>query len=129
MRIRIYYEDTDAGGVVYHSNYLKYCERARSEFFFAKNMLPIIDDAHFVVRKMDCDFLVSAKFGDMLDVSTTLVEIKKASFSVLHEIKKDGKILFIATVLLVLVKDGKVKRIDKKVEDILKSLFVRIDIN
>jgi len=109
MNIRVYYEDTDAGGVVYHSNYLKFCERARSEFFFARDMLPIIDNAHFVVRKMNCDFLVSAKFGDMLDVTTELIEMKKASFSVLHEIKKDGKILFTATVLLVLVKDGRVK--------------------
>ena len=39
MKIRVYYEDTDAGGVVYHSNYLKFCERARSEIFFAKNIV------------------------------------------------------------------------------------------
>jgi len=129
MQIRVYYEDTDAGGIVYHSNYLKFCERARSEFFFARNMLPIIDGAHFVVRKMDCDFISSAKFADILDVTTILIEMKKASFTILQEIKKDDKILFSAKVLLVLAKDGKVKRIDKKIEDILKSLFVKIDIN
>ena len=83
MKIRVYYEDTDAGGIVYHSNYLKFCERARSEFFFSKNMSPIIDGAHFVVRKMDCDFIFSAKFADVLEVTTTLVEMKKASFTVL----------------------------------------------
>jgi len=129
VKIRVYYEDTDAGGIVYHSNYLKFCERARSEFFFAKNMLPIIDDTHFVVRKMNCDFIGSAKFADILDVTTTLTEIKRASFTVFQEIKKDNKVLFTSSVLLVLAKDGKVKRIDKKVEDILKSLFVKIDIN
>ena len=41
MKIRVYYEDTDAGGIVYHTNYIKYCERARSEIFFKQNMMPL----------------------------------------------------------------------------------------
>ena len=124
MQIRIYYEDTDAGGIVYHSNYLNFCERARSEYFFRKNMLPVIDDAHFVVRKMECDFLYSAKFGDLIDVSTKIIEMKRSSFTLFQEIKKDDKVLFTTTVLLVLVNNGKVKRLDSSVQEKLKSLFI-----
>ncbi len=124
MQIRVYYEDTDAGGIVYHSNYLKFCERARSEYFFRHDTIPIIDEAHFVVRKMDCDFLYSAKFGDIIEVSTKIIEMKKSSFTLFQEIKKDDKLLFTATVLLVLVKDGKVKRLDTSIQERLNSLFI-----
>lgn len=123
MKIRVYYEDTDAGGIVYHSNYLNYCERARSEYFFAKGMLPIINGSHFVVRKMDCDFLSSTKFGDVVEVYTSIIQVKNSSFSIFHEIKIDNKILFTATVILVLVKDGKVQRLTPSIKDTLNSLF------
>jgi len=124
MQIRIYYEDTDLGGIVYHSNYLKYCERARSEVFFQNNTTPIIDGAHFVVRKMDCDFLSSARFGDIIEVSSNIKEIKKASFILEQEILKDDKIVFKAIVTLVLVKDGKVQRLNQSIK---KSLILLWD--
>ena len=98
MQIRVYYEDTDAGGVVYHSNYLNFCERARSEFFFKKGTLPLIDEAHFVVRRMECDFIASAKFGDIVDVSTEILEMRGSSFKVRHEIKRVDELLFKADV-------------------------------
>ncbi|MEN8727803.1 MAG: acyl-CoA thioesterase, partial [Sulfurovum sp.] len=44
MKIRVYYEDTDAGGIVYHTNYIKYCERARSEIFFQRGKKPTLGD-------------------------------------------------------------------------------------
>jgi acyl-CoA thioester hydrolase len=123
MQIRVYYEDTDAGGIVYHSNYLNFCERARSEFFFQKGMLPVIEDRHFVVRKISCDFIKSAKFGDTIDVSTKLIEMKKASFSILHEIKKEDMLLFKSEVILVLVKDGKPQKLTPSIQNTLHSLF------
>jgi len=123
VKIRVYYEDTDAGGIVYHANYLKYCERARSEFFFAQGLTPIIDDAHFVVRKMDCDFISSAIFADMIEVTSRINEIKKASFIMTQEIKKEDKLLFKTKVTLVLAKDGKPKRINDSIKDMLQSLF------
>ena len=126
MQIRIYYEDTDAGGIVYHSNYLNFCERARSEYFFSKGLSPIIDDSHFVVRKMDCDFLYSAHFGDMIDIYTSIKQIKNSSFTIFQEIKKDDKVLFTATVLLVLVKDRKVKRIDSSIKELINSIFTEL---
>jgi acyl-CoA thioester hydrolase len=123
MQIRVYYEDTDAGGIVYHSNYLNFCERARSEYFFRKDMLPLIDGAHFVVRKMSCDFISSAKFSDVIYVTTKITNIKGSSFELFHEIYKDEELLFSATVLLVLVENGKVKRLTKDIQNLLNSLF------
>ena len=126
MKIRVYYEDTDAGGIVYHANYLKYCERARSEFFFSQGLTPIIDDAHFVVRKMDCDFLSSAFFADVLEVTSEIEVINKASFIMIQEIKIESKVLFRTRVTLVLAKDGKPKRINENIKDMLQSLFANI---
>ena len=126
MQIRVYYEDTDAGGIVYHANYLKYCERARSEFFFSQGMTPIIDNAHFVVRKMDCDFLSSALFSDVIEVTSEIEVINKASFVMIQEIKKDSKVLFRTRVTLVLAKDGKPQRINENIKDLLQSLFAKI---
>jgi len=126
MKIRVYYEDTDAGGIVYHANYLKYCERARSEFFFSQGLTPVIDDAHFVVRKMDCDFLSSAFFADVLEVTSEIEVINKASFIMIQEVKKESKVLFRTRVTLVLAKDGKPKRINENIKDMLQSLFAKI---
>ncbi len=123
MKIRIYYEDTDAGGIVYHSNYLNFCERARSEFFFQKGMLPVIEGRHFVVRKLSCDFLQSAKFGDEIEVTTKLIQMKKASFTIYHEILKDDKVLFSSEVLLVLVKEAKPQKLTESIQNSLRSLF------
>lgn len=71
MKMRVYYEDTDAGGVVYHSNYLKFCERARSEIFFNKKV-DIFDASkgHFLLAKANCNFLKPAKLGDMIEIKT-----------------------------------------------------------
>jgi len=127
MNIRIYYEDTDAGGIVYHANYLKFCERARSEFFFQKGLTPIVGDAQFVVRKMDCDFLSSAFFADIVEVSTEVNQIKKASMILTQEIKREDTVLFRTKVTVVLAQNGKPKRIDENIKDMLQSLFAKID--
>lgn len=123
MEIRVYYEDTDAGGVVYHSNYLNFCERARSEYFFNKGMTPVVDGAHFVVRKMECDFKKSAKFADLLEVTTEIKQIKGASFTIYHEVKKDNEVLFSANVLLALAKDGRPLKLTEDLQSLLHSLF------
>ncbi len=113
MQIRVYYDDTDAGGVVYHSNYLKFCERARSEIFFAHGRSPAIDGGHFVVRRVEAEFIKSAKLGDLLNVESVLIELKNASLHVKHDIYKEGEKLFEMKVLLAFVKEGKVAKIDE----------------
>lgn len=77
MRVRIYYEDTDCGGIVYHTNYIKYCERARSELFFGRQMLPSLDTCGFVVSAMEAKFLGFAKLGDVLFVRTEAIKLGK----------------------------------------------------
>ena len=114
LKIRVYYEDTDTGGIVYHTNYINYCERARSEHFFSQGMMPGEGNRWgFVVRKMHVDFLGSAKLGDMLDVKSTLLDTKKSSLTLLQEIYKEDIKLFRMEVLLVYVEYGKVRRIPK----------------
>lgn len=113
MQIRVYYDDTDAGGVVYHSNYLKFCERARSEIFFAQGKSPAIDGGHFVVRRVEAEFIKSAKLGDLLEVKSALIELKNASLHVKHDIYKESEKLFEMKVLLAFVKEGKVAKIDE----------------
>ena len=58
MHIRVYYEDTDCGGIVYYANYLKFCERARSELFFQKGLSPHNNDEFFVVKNVNADYSI-----------------------------------------------------------------------
>lgn len=108
MKIRVYYEDTDAGGIVYHTNYIKYCERARSELFFSRNLNPTDgENSGFVVRHIDANFLGMSKLGDMLTVTTSLLKKKVASAVLQHTISNDSKKVFEMQVTLVFVREGK----------------------
>ena len=81
--VRVYWEDTDAGGVVYHAQYLAFMERARSEWMRARGLgqelLRARDDLVFVVRAMSIDFRAPARLDDQLAVSVTLLECRGAS--------------------------------------------------
>jgi acyl-CoA thioester hydrolase len=121
MRIRVYYEDTDVGGVVYYANYLKFIERARSELFFEKGLSPIIDDGAFVVRSLNAEYLKPAVFGDLLDVQTEFVEMKAASLVLHQSVLRDGKKLFEANVRLAFVSGGKPSKIPRGVALIFAS--------
>jgi acyl-CoA thioester hydrolase len=84
MKIRVYYEDTDAGAIVYHTNYIKYCERARSEIFFKKNIMPTLSETSgFVVRDLKASFLATASLGDMLEVTSKILTLKSSSIILL----------------------------------------------
>ena len=124
MKIRVYYDDTDAGCVVYHANYLKFCERARSEIFFEHGRSPAIEGGHFVVRRVEAEFIKSAKLGDLLDVKSVLLELKNASLHVKHEIYKGDEKLFEMTVLLAFVKEGKVAKIDEATKAFFTQVLV-----
>lgn len=124
MKIRVYYEDTDAGGIVYHTNYLKYCERARSEMFFQKGMLPSVDgQGGFVVRRVTADFLATSKLGDSLDVTTTILALKNSSVILLQEVWKEKTKVFSMEVILVYVEEGKPCRIPVVLKDIFKEIL------
>ena len=123
MKIRIYYEDTDHGGVVYHANYLKFLERARSERFFGAGLSPEVGNAHFVVSQINARFIAPAKFGDLIVISSDLMDVKNASFTLLQEIFLAEKKLFSATVTLAFVENGKPKRLDKSTKDLIVQMF------
>ncbi|MFK5881925.1 MAG: YbgC/FadM family acyl-CoA thioesterase [Sulfurospirillum sp.] len=122
MKIRVYYDDTDAGGIVYHANYLKYCERARSELFFERGKMPSFEGAHFVVKHIDAEFLRSAKLGDMIEVKHKILHIGAASMKLYQSVWLDGVKLFEMTSVLVYAKEGRAKRIDEEMRDFLTSL-------
>lgn len=123
MKIRVYYDDTDAGGVVYHANYLKFCERARSEIFFEHGRSPAIDGGHFVVRHIEADFLKSAKLGDLLEVKGKMIELKNASLVLEQTVWKENEKLFTMTSVLAFVKEGRPIRIDDATKAFFTSLF------
>ena len=124
MQIRVYYEDTDVGGVVYHSNYLNFCERARSEAFFKRSMSPVLESGHFVARKVNADFFKSAKLGDVLDIQTQLIEMKAASFTLKQTIFREGEKIFALEILLVHIDfNAKIQKMTKETKDMILSLF------
>lgn len=93
LKLRIYYEDTDCGNVVYYANYLKYCERARTEFLESKgiSMKQLIDDnIFFVVAEASLKYLSPGRYGDILAVETIVDRVGPASISFKHEIRRDA---------------------------------------
>lgn len=100
--VTIYYEDTDAGGVVYHANYLKFFERARTELLRSQGIIQntlLEQEVGFVVRHMDIDYIQGATLDEQLEVLTSIVNLKRASISFCQElVNLEGRILCKATV-------------------------------
>ncbi|HEU0306197.1 MAG TPA: tol-pal system-associated acyl-CoA thioesterase [Lysobacter sp.] len=100
--VRIYWEDTDAGGVVYHAQYLAFLERARSEWMraqgYGQELLRREHGLLFAVRAMQLDFLKPARLDDALDVTAVLRECRRASVIFGQEIHRGGERLLTATV-------------------------------
>jgi len=82
--VRVYYEDTDSGGVVYYANYLKFMERARTEYLrqlgFEQDQLMAKENVIFAVKHVNVNYHLPAKFNQLLDVTASVTEFKKASF-------------------------------------------------
>ena len=95
--VRVYYEDTDAGGVVFYANYLKFFERARTEYLRALGFEQdrLIEDAQviFVVRSVQVDYLKPARFNDMLEVTASVSQAKKTSFVFAQQVKRGDELL------------------------------------
>ena len=111
LGVRVYYEDTDFSGNVYHANYLKFCERGRSDFLrvcgIDQNAMIGGDSAlMFVVRRMLCDFIKPAHFDDELVVETKPDEMAGARFELAQRVLRGGDVLFTATVTVALI-DGR----------------------
>jgi len=122
MALRIYYEDTDFSGIVYHANYLRYMERGRT------NYLRLLGTDHhalfasaeqeapgfaFVVRAMQIDFFKPARMDDVLLVTTFPLEVKGASITVLQTIARGEEVLVEARVRVAFVSGGRARPIPK----------------
>lgn len=104
LPVRVYYEDTDAGGVVYYANYLKFCERARTDWLRAigleQGRLAADQNIIFVVRSVKADYLQPAVLDDLLDVVTTLGKLGHASLVFDQKIQRGGQTLFEALITI-----------------------------
>jgi acyl-CoA thioester hydrolase len=95
--IRIYYEDTDAGGVVFYANYLKFFERARTEMLrfigYEQDELKATAKVIFVVRSVQIDYISPARFNELIQVSAKIIEAKKASLIFEQTITRSNDVL------------------------------------
>ncbi len=111
LPVRVYFEDTDAGGIAYHASYIRWCERGRTDFLRllgtdARRLIDgsaSVEPAAFVVRRMTCDFLRPSRMDDVLIVETRVKELGGASVTLLQTVLNDGRRAFEAEVTVVLV--------------------------
>ena len=102
--LRVYYDDTDAGGIVYHANYLIFFERARTEWLRELGVVQsslLTQDIAFVVRKVQMDNLTSAKFDDLLTVKSQITQTKKASIVFSQKLYNQAGVLICQAEVLV----------------------------
>ena len=123
-KIKVYYEDTDAGGVVYYANYLKFLERARSEAIYSLGLSnkEILNKENVIIIVKSCkiEYKKPAKFEDKIEIISKITEVKNSSFNMNQVIKKKLDIISEADVVLVTVnKKGRPVRIP----NILKKLI------
>ena len=118
MEVRIYYEDTDCGGVVYYANYLKYFERARTHYLEERGLSVaglLKEGTQFMVVHAEVDYRSAARYGETLTIDTLLSEEGRASLKFCHVVRErgtgrvvvEGSATLVATTL-----EGKVKRLD-----------------
>jgi acyl-CoA thioester hydrolase len=130
MQVRVYYEDTDFSGIVYHANYLRFMERGRTNHLrlMGAEQQALFDQARaetpgfaFVVRSMDIDFLRPARMDDLLDVVTWPVAVKGASITLAQEVKRGNDVLAKAQVRVAFICDGKAQPIPKTFRELMKA--------
>jgi acyl-CoA thioester hydrolase len=127
MEVRIYYEDTDAGGVVYHANYIKYLERARTEYFRSHGFLVAELAGNgfvFPVVRLEIDFKAPALHDDLLSVDTTPTRVGGSSITLIQKItrKSDGKLLVAGVVTLACISPAlKARRIPLEIRTMLEA--------
>ena len=116
-KVRIYYEDTDAGGVVFYANYFKFTERARTELIYEKLKLKHLElkdkfDVIFVVKSLSSKYIAPAKFEDDLTIVSNIVEKSRVRLVLEQNIEKGNKLIFTSTIELAVVSSkGKITKL------------------
>jgi acyl-CoA thioester hydrolase len=122
MSVRVYYEDTDFSGIVYHANYLRFMERGRTNYLrlIGADHRALFSQAEqeapgfaFVVRAMTIDFLKPARMDDVLEIATTPEEVKGASIKLLQQVTRGEDLLVEAHVRVAFVSGGRARPIPK----------------
>jgi acyl-CoA thioester hydrolase len=127
LEIKIYYEDTDCGGVVYYANYLKYFERARTQYLEERGLSVaglMNEGTVFVVVHAEADYRSPARYGETLVIHTVLSDMTAASVIFAHVVKDkaSGRVVVEGSARLAVTdENGKVKRLDKDIVAILKT--------
>jgi acyl-CoA thioester hydrolase len=125
---RVYYEDTDAGGIVYYANYLKFLERARTEWLrsltIAQSTL-LEQNFAFVVRHVEIDYLASAKLDDLLMITSEIVQLKRASMVFKQQITNENNTLLITALIKVAAVDLQQGK-PKAIPDIILGALKRV---
>ncbi len=131
MDIRIYYEDTDCGGVVYYANYLKYFERARTQYLEERGLSVarlMKEGTVFVVVHADVDYRSPARYDDRLSIETVVSDMTAASFTFSHVIREreSQRVVVEGSARLAATDgNGKIKRLDKALVTVLRSRLTR----
>jgi acyl-CoA thioester hydrolase len=130
MSVRVYYEDTDFSGIVYHANYLRFMERGRTNYLrlLGADHRALFEEAlaeapgfAFVVRSMQIEFLKPARMDDMLEVTTVTEEVKGASIAVHQRITRADELLIEAHVRVAFVSGGRARPIPKALRTAMKA--------
>lgn len=123
LTVRIYYEDTDCGGVVYYANYLRYFERARTEYLRERgvDLGPWAEQGiYFVVSRVEIDYKASARYSDLLEIETAVTDWSKASLTFSHTVRnQNGQLMAESTVILVCVSSGRPRKIPEEIIAVL----------
>lgn len=127
MPLRVYYEDTDAAGIVYYANYLKFAERGRTEMMrelgFAHSRIAAETGLVFTVRRCSADYRAAARLDDMLTVETRIQEIGAATLTLDQQIRRDGETIVALDVLVACVgRDGRPRRVPPGLRAALMTL-------
>ncbi len=122
LNVRVYYEDTDAGGIVYHASFIRFCERGRSELLRSVGITcPDLDEqigTKFVVRHMECEYYRPSRLDDLLTVKTCVISMKNSSFTMKQSIFCHESHLFDMVVTLVCIdRNGRAMRVPQILRD------------
>ena len=130
MQVRVYYEDTDFSGIVYHANYLRFMERGRTNYLrlLGADHRALFEQTEseapgfaFVVRSMQIEYLKPARMDDLLDVVTHPLEVKGASILLAQEVLRGADVLIEAKVRVAFVSGGRARPIPKPLRDAMKA--------
>ena len=130
LTVRVYYEDTDFTGIVYHANYLRYMERGRTNYLrlIGADHRALFEAAEqeapgfaFVVRSMTIDFLKPARMDDVLDIVTAPEEVKGASATVRQRVMRGEELLVEARVRVAFISGGRARPIPKPLRIAMKA--------